>query len=217
MEIFVNGQPDIVSTDDDVTIGELVHYLREQFAKQRFLVRFFALDGVEYVPEEAQAVESKTPADFQKMEVTVGSFLDVGTDIMNELAEKTPILASEAVAVTEELQSGKVVDAKQRLKRFANTANYIVNAISGVCHLNNIRVGDVTDGTDIEENLTKFGGFLRDVQVALESEDMTTVGDVMEFDVSPQISSVTELMQRLAKLLAEKSAAEAQQDGAKSS
>ena len=195
MEIFVNCQPGLASSENDVPLGELFQYLRNEFAKQRLVVRGFTLDGTVVIPEDDEATCASTPAKHKKLELDVAAAEVVAMDVLNELASKMPDLSGEAVKITELLQTGEMKTAGERLLRLNNTTQYVVQAISSINALLGNEVAAIQrDGKTINHCITTLGAQLGELKTALDEQDFATVGDVLEFDISQSITLLGSLM-----------------------
>lgn len=217
MEILVNGQSGLAGTTDDVTLGELFHYLRAEFGKQRLVVRTFTLDGKEVFPDENEELCEKTPADFEKLEIQLATLEAVAHDVLDELSEKMPTLSEQAVNITEKIQTGDASTATDDLERFVNSVAYVMDALSSIQQLLDVDFATYdTEEDKVSEAFESLTVQLKELHEAIQEKDMATLGDILEFDLAPKIELFGNVMQSLrddirAKVEAEAAAEEADQ------
>ncbi len=198
MEILVNGQANIASSDDNVLIGQLLEYLRGEFGKQRLVARSFVLDGQEIFPDGDDPVLQQTPENFKRLEVNVVGVEVVSYDVLDELGSNMPELSKHAVKVTEMLQTGESTQAGQELEKLNASIFYVINAISSIKQLMGIDLSALSDDDmNVDEFLKNFAKDLQELTQSLKDEDFTMTGDVLEFDLAPQIESLGTLIYRI--------------------
>lgn len=193
MKIWINGESGLVETDDDVNVQELHDYLTQELAKQGLVICGFKLDDEDVFFDVASEIHAKQASEFTKCEVDCAGAEQVSWDILCELEDKPAVLSQEAIKITEELQTGKTKEAHERLVRFSNSVSYIINGIAGA---NGVLGLDFTKSLNAEEQerLGKVGTYLKDLETAVEEQDFTTVGDVLEFDVAPALGVLTTII-----------------------
>lgn len=199
MEIFVNGQAGLASTDDDVELGSLFNYLRNEYATKGLVIRRVALDGQEVFIDEGGPVLSETPVKYRKCEIEVAPLEVVAIDVLAELEANVPQLADKAVSITELLQKSKFKEAQEELVRFIDSTQYVFQALKTINELTRIEIGPVVEAAGIKDDIGALGGHLSGVEAALREEDYATVGDIMEFDVSPGVKTMVTLLSLMRK------------------
>lgn len=194
MEILVNGQAGLASTDDDVELGSLFNYLRNEYASKGLVIRRVALDGQEVFIDEGGPILSETPVNYRKCEIEVAPLEVVAIDVLAELEANVPQLSEKAVSITELLQKSKFKEAQEELVRFIDSTQYVFQALKTINELTRIEIGPVVEAAGIKDDIGALGGHLAGVEAALREEDYATVGDIMEFDVSPGVKTMVTLL-----------------------
>lgn len=194
MEILINGQPDLAATDDDVELGALFGYLRNEFARQRLVIRQVLLDGNEIHLDENAPELKQSPAKFSKCEIEVAPVEIVAIDVLMELEANVPELANRAILVTELLQKSEFKAARTELQKFIDSTHYVSQAVKMINGLTGIDLTEKLANTGMRDDLKLLGEHLGNVEKSLAEEDYATVGDVMEFDVSPSVGTLVGLI-----------------------
>ncbi len=194
MEILVNGQKGLASTDDDVELGDLFDFLRNEFANQRMAVRTWSLDGTEVFPDEDQLLRKRTPAGYKELRAEVAPFEVVAHDVLQELESNVPELSDKAVQITEAYQRGEQSKAAEELRKFIDSVHYVTEAMKTIANLTGIDVSEKMNESGGTENLKKLGEYLSALDGALSDSDLATVGDVMEFDIAPSVDTLVKML-----------------------
>jgi hypothetical protein len=194
MEILVNGQKDIASTEDNVELGDLFDFLRGEFAAQRMAVRGWVLDGGEVFPDEDELLRKRSPAAYKLLEIEVAPFEVIAFDVLRELESNVPELSEKAVGITESYQRGEQAKAAEELRRFIDSVHYVTEAMKTIATLTGIDVSTKMAESGGTENLKKLGEYLAALDSALGESDLATVGDVMEFDIAPSIDTLVKML-----------------------
>jgi hypothetical protein len=194
MEILVNGQSGLASTDNDVELGALFNYLRNEYAGKGLVIRRVVLDGQDVFIDEGGPVLSETPEKYQKCEIEVAPLEMVAIDVLVELEANVPQLAAKAVAITEHLQKSEFAKAHKELQRFIDSTQYVFQAVKTINELTGIEMGPVLEAAGLKDDIGALGGHLAGVETAIREEDYATVGDIMEFDVSPSVQTMVRLL-----------------------
>ena len=195
MEILINGQANLASTDGNVKIGELLHYMAEELVKQRMIAQGYTLDGKEFDPHATPGVLERTAGEFQKLEIDIAPFEVVAYNVVGELIQGTIVLGEETVKVTELFQKGQLQDAAKRLDMLADSTSYVVEALKPVIGLCGFASDTkLKDGKTFDATLATLIDRLTSLKTSLGEKDYATVGDVLEFDIRPSLESLTDAM-----------------------
>ena len=195
MEIFINGQAGLASSDENVKIGELINYMAEELGKQRMIAQAYTLDGKELNIQETPGVLERQANEFSKLEIDVAPFEVVAQNVVGELIQGTIILGEETVKITELFQKGQLQDASKRLDIFADSVVYVIEALKPIIGLSDFASDTkLKEGKRFDETLTILLDRITGLKTSLEDKDYATVGDVLEFDIKPSLESLTDAM-----------------------
>lgn len=194
MEILVNGQSGLASTENDVELGALFNYLRNEYAAQRLVIRRIQLDGKDVFIDEGGPELSDTPEKYQKCEIELAPIEVVAVDVLAELEANVPQLGEKAVLVTELLQKSQFKQAREELQRFIDSTQYVSAALKTINELTGIDMAPVIEKAGLRDDISLLGTHLAGVEAAIKDEDYATVGDIMEFDVSPSVRTLVTLL-----------------------
>ncbi|MCK6439152.1 MAG: hypothetical protein L6Q71_02995 [Planctomycetes bacterium] len=196
MDILINGERGLVETDEDVTLGQLIEYLRGELLKQRLIARTFAVDGkvLDHL-DDSLDILGKSPKDFNTLDVTVASAEAVAHDLMTEFVSRVPMLSKDAVSITESLQSGDTKKGKEKLLTFIEQSLDVVKGLGSVSVL--VHYNPADPKLSIHGALEALNGHLKSLSESIADNDYTTAGDILEFDIAPAIGDLQPMMKNL--------------------
>jgi len=203
--ISVDGRTDIVSADKGHSLREIIKRLSDLLGNSNRTILSAKADGRPvYLAGDSDLLNRKVD-EFSLVEVET---IDVRTQAANALREvknHLPGLTKALVEVTKSIQSGEVLKGYKSLATCADVLNLVVHVIDEVRTLLGIDLNTLrTNGSTLAEHLEQVRNVLRDAKAALDTNDIVTVADLMEYELAPRIGKWDAVLDTLLKTIGEK-------------
>jgi hypothetical protein len=204
--ISVDGRTDIVSADKGRSLREIIKQLNDLLSNSNRVILSAKADGRPVFLSENRDLLNKKVEEFSLLEVET---IDVRTQAVNALREvknHLPGLTKALVEVTKSIQAGEVLKGYKSLATCADVLNLIVHVIDEVRALLGIDLTGVRmDGSTLSEQLEQVRNVLRDAKGALDTNDIVTVADLMEYELAPRIGKWDAILDTLLKTIGDQS------------
>ncbi len=197
MKITIDGRDDILSTDNGYAMGEILKQVEAYLLKQGLRSTNRKLDGKEIDRQDAALLKSPVD-DFEMLEIKTIEVRKQALRALSEVRSHLPGIIQKIKGVSEEIQSGNLIQGYKMLGSCAEMMNIIVRVIEEVRSLMGIEMSvlETKSGSAIKL-LEDVRDVLRETKAALDSHDTVTVADLMEYELAPKINGWDRVLEQL--------------------
>ncbi|MCR5123845.1 MAG: hypothetical protein K6B43_01450 [Treponema sp.] len=197
MDFFVNSQKIDITIENEKTIGDILKAFEKEFEANNATTTGISLDGKAVGADEFDAVFEKSLSDFSKLELSIITLAEIKEAIEAEAKESLE-LAEKIKDISVAFQSGKDKEAAVLIANLADFINSICTTIKKTAYFPDaFKSLQKENGKSIEDFFAEITPILADLQQAIESNDTVLVGDLAEYEISPRLVSISEILKKI--------------------
>ncbi len=184
MDVYVNGQPDLVSVDPGSGLQETLHQLRDWVVKEGLVVVTLRLDGVAVTVDLPAGRRQENVDAYRKLELQVAPPRDMAVGVLDNLRQMLPRLSSAMQESAGAFSRGKPEAALRRFPEIMEGWELVLGAVTQVatlCKLSPQAVAKVVPA-EAQQDLEDA---VRQAKRAMEDADFVALGDVLEYELAP--------------------------------
>lgn len=198
MKISIDGRSDIVYAESGHNLGEILRQISDLLGRNDRAITSASADGQPVSHSENAHLLEKSVNDFSLLEVETVNVRQQAAAALAEVRNHLPTLCKALIDVTKNIQSGDVLKGYKSLAACADLLNLIVRIIDEVRALLGIDLTQVkVDGNTVSEQLEQVRDVLKNAKTALDSNDIVTVADLMEYELAPRINRWDAILDKL--------------------
>jgi hypothetical protein len=198
--ISIDGRTDIVSADKGYSLLEIIKQLADLLVASNRTILSARADGRPVFLAENRDLLNKKVDEFSLVEVETIDIRAQAVNALREVRGHVPGLSKALLEVTKNIQAGEVLKGYKSLATCADVLNLIVHVIDEVRALLGVDLTSVqVDGSTVSAQLEGVRDVLRDAKKALDTNDIVTVADLMEYELAPRIRKWDDMLDTLLK------------------
>lgn len=203
MQILINGQADLVSADPGARFGQVVEEVRQWLLSNSIAILEMRLDG-EVLDSIRQAdISLQTTEDFETLEIDVVEIAVLAQEVLSSIYQHLPLISQRLIDITARIQGGQTSEAFTLLDDVLEAWGLVLGAIDNLRRLYSVAEVSIAEIDRIlagkEERLRTL---LEEIRDAFEDRDLVTVGDCLEYELSPMVADWVEVVDALQAVLA---------------
>ncbi|MBI4614415.1 MAG: hypothetical protein HY720_12450 [Planctomycetes bacterium] len=203
MRIVINGREDLVSVDPGSCMGDVLDEVRDLFRANRIAILEMRLDGEPFENAQQDALRSDSTDSYGALEVEAVELEVLFRDVLASIREHLPRVSERLTDITAKIQGGDVTEAFARLDEVLEAWGLVLGAVENLrrlLSLSNLSILGVDEVLAVrEEQLRKL---LEEVRDAIRNQDLVTLGDCLEYELSPMVREWTDVVDSLEKAVA---------------
>ncbi len=203
MRIVINGHEGIASAEPGARMGSVVDEVRQWLLSNRVAILEMRLDGGPYDAMRQNATRLEPAEAHELLEIQAAPIPDLSRDVLSSIREHLPRISERLVEITSKLQAGDSAAAFPLLDDVLEAWGLVLKAFDnlrrlyGAIDLHVERIDSVVAGK--EASLRRL---LEEIHSALKDHDLVTVGDCLEYELSPMVGEWIEVVEALEESLA---------------
>ncbi len=194
MKLKVNGENIDVTLEDEKTVGDVLKSFESEVSKNDATTVKIVLNGEEITPDKFDGILETPLDDNTALELTVLSKAEI-VEELKTIAKEIDTAKIENIPVL--LQSGNEGEASAIIGKLAADCSDFFHAASMSSLFPELYSALVIDGKNLTEFFQDFLPILSDFKTAMEDKDTVTVGDLAEYEISPRLNAVLEVLKKL--------------------
>jgi hypothetical protein len=200
--ISIDGRTDLVSADSGHSLRDIIKQLAGFLGSSNRAILTARADGRPIFKAENRELLNKNVENFSLLEVETVDIRSQAVNALHEVRNHLPGLTRALIEVTKNIQSGEILKGYKSLATCADVLNLIVHVLDEVRALLGIDLTRLrVDGASVSEQLEQVREVLRDAKKALDTNDIVTVADLMEYELAPRVSKWDNILDTLLKTI----------------
>lgn len=198
LKISIDGRADIVYAESGHSLGDILRQISDFLGRNDRAITSAAADGQAVSHSENTHLLDKGVDEFSLLDVETVNVRQQAAAALAEVRNHLPTLCKALVDVTKNIQAGEVLKGYKSLAACADLLNLIVRVIDEVRALLGIDLALVkVDGDTVSGLLEQVRDILKNARTALDSNDIVTVADLMEYELAPRINRWDVILDKL--------------------
>jgi len=200
MDIVVDGACGLAEVDPGDKLGEVLDQMKGWVSGQERSVIAFILDGEDLEPERIRELAHVAVDRFAKLEVLTADRGELAIGVLRELSGQLPELAKSLRSAAVSLHSGRTAQALRELAGSLAAWQEMSEGfdLAGRALGSDYSVAEQGGGGEsVGDLLGKMEADLKAADAALKANDTVTVGDLLEYELSPAIERWKRLVDAL--------------------
>lgn len=190
--IYINGQKSALEINQFANLEEILIATNEACNNANQIITDIHLNDEsfhELYPHQAEDIEID---EIQKVEITSMDFVEMASQIVEELFKVTASIRLAATQSSESLRRGDDMNA---LNNITNMTDVVRNFLSMLnCFQEDFNAPKTEEYNNLAE---KYAQLLEEIIEAMENEDWILVADLLEFEIAPLCSEWDEYLKSL--------------------
>lgn len=190
--IYINGQKSALEINQFANLEEILVATNEACNNANQIITDIHLNDEsfhELYPHQAEDIEID---EIQKVEITSVNFVEMASQIVEELFKVTASIRLAAVQSSESLRRGDDMNA---LNNITNMTDVVRNFLSMLnCFQEDFNAPKTEEYGKLAE---KYSQLLEEIVEAMENEDWILVADLLEFEIAPLCTEWDEYLKSL--------------------
>lgn len=198
LKISIDGRADLVYAESGHNLGDILRQISDFLGRNDRAIASATADGQPVSHSENAPLLDRSVDEFLLLEVETVDVRRQAAAALGEVRHHLPTLCKALVNVTKNIQAGEVFKGYKSLAACADLLNLIVRVIDEVRALLGIDLARVkVDGDTVSGQLEQVRDVLRNAKTALDSNDIVTVADLMEYELAPRINRWDVILDKL--------------------
>ena len=186
MRIFINGQPDLVSPEDNAAFGRIMVELRDFLRQNGLGLVSIAADGAPVTLEVEQQWQDKPVSEISELQVQARGLIDMGTELLGTIAKAITALQTDTAAIVEALRGGQA-KVEEKLKRLFQDFDGVQRGIVMVCNLTGLSLDTLKiDNTPFTQHVLQMAKTLQEVRNNLRNQDTYALSETLQYELQEQ-------------------------------
>lgn len=178
--IYINGQKSAFEINQFANLEELILATNESCNNAHQIITAVHVNDElfqELYPHQAEDIDS---AEIQKVEITAIDYVQMASQIVEELFKVTASIKLASTQASESLRRG---DDMEALTTITNMTDVIRNFLNMLSFFQ--QDFDAPKTAEYTELFEKYSQILLEITEAMENEDWILVADLLEFEIAP--------------------------------
>ncbi len=190
MEIRINGDPELIGPGDCASMGQLLEQLRGFLSDNQLAITRLSLDGEELSGEREAGLVGEPPDVYQSLDVRAVGVHGLALSILEGAREVLPSIEDNFVKVASGLIAGRPREALGLLAQGMDACASVIRSFEDMRKLFTLDLGAIQLGDEsLAQKTTRMHDFLLDVAEAIRIQDLVTVSDLLEYELTPLIET----------------------------
>jgi len=205
MKIYRNGKEMLLEISDNDKLDYVIAALDRQENEKDMLISDIKIDGVLLTAENEKKLIETQVKDIEKLELKVEKEEEIINRALNESYQYLPRLSQGLEETSLLFQAGSKTEAFNNFSECLNGWLQIVNLLQNIEKALQISYANIElqEGT-IQDFNDKLLSMLEETKKAMENDDIVSLSDLIEYELSPMAQKQMEAMQKLIDLVKEK-------------
>ena len=193
MKIFINGQEADITLDSEKNLGDVLTSFESECAKNKATTVNIVVDGEEVSADAFDTFTQKPVEAISTLELTTITEDDVLLSF-KDIATRFGELIEDMKLISLQFQNGQDKKALVTVTQLADTVDYFCKA-TALSTLFPEKFADMNiDGVAIQDFFGDFMAILTDFEEAFKNSDSVMLGDLAEYEITPQIESIISMI-----------------------
>jgi hypothetical protein len=203
MKISIDGKTDVLSSDNGNSLADILCRIEILLAQRGRRISRGRVDGAPLKAEDKGLLKKKVE-DFNLLEIETVEVRSQVLKALSEVKAHLPTMVEEVTNVTQQIQSGNLVQGYRALGDCADMLGVMIRVVEEVRLLTGISLDSLKlPGESMVQRLNGFRDILKSTKDALDAHDTVTVADLMEYELAPALEKWSEVLDGLIKKVSE--------------
>lgn len=204
MEIRINGDAEMIGPGECTSMGQLLVELRVFLANNQLAITRLSLDGEELSGEREAGVVNDRPDEYESLDIRAVGVHGLALSILDGARKLLPSIGDNFVQVAGGLIAGRQREALSLLEQGLDACSSVIQSFEDMRKLFTLDLGAIQLGDEsMAQKTSRMHQFLLEIGAAISIQDMVTVSDLLEYELSPLIETWQEATFVLEKLIRE--------------
>lgn len=202
MKVYEHDQEIELNFAEEDTLQNVIAVLDNRANEKNMIVSEIRVDDVLVDAGNEREFDEKTVKDINKLEIKVEEETALISRALNETYHYLPRLAQGLEDISVLFQAGSRNEAFDKFTECLNGWIQIINLLQSIEKIKGLAYADINlkEGTVKEAN-EKLLGLLQQTKAAMENDDIVSLSDLIEYELSPMAQQQMEIVQKLIDIL----------------
>ncbi len=190
LEIRINGQPGLLGPGDCADIGSLLDEIRKFMSEHQLAITRLSLDGEELTGDGETSLGSSTLDQHESLDIRAVGIHGLALSILEGARNLLPSIGENFVKVAGGLTVGQSREALTLLEEGLEACSMVMQSFEDMRQLFTLDLGAIqVEDETLAEKSQRMHRHLLDIAEATAIQDLVTVSDLLEYELTPLVVS----------------------------
>lgn len=200
MQIFIDGFSDLVTAEEEESLGEVLSWLERWVRDNQRVIIQMSLEGKSISDDEKKRLKNRKVRQFKRLELFTSHPWQLAVRSLDEIQQRLPSLAKGLRKVAFLVQTADCGPAFPLLGDCIDTWKWIVEVLQRAEKVLGLNYNLIFfKGKSLSEKMGDILRILEDTKLSLKNNDLLQLAGLLEYELAPSIEEQGEMVRRICK------------------
>jgi len=202
MKVIIDGYEDLVTPEENETLGEFLSEVEKWIKENKRIVLKIRLEGKILSGKEKENLFKKKVNEFKILELFTANSWEWAVNSLKEIEENLPEISINIKRVSTFIQRGNYKKAFSLLESCLNAWDWTGRTLEKIGKILALDYAQISFKKEtLTEKIKEFLEPLKEANRALKNKDFLTLADILEYEITPRIKEEQEMIKQITRII----------------